>query len=138
MWYYTSNSTSCCFNCRKAWKGGGTCGCSNPDIVSMGKKWRAPRASNDTAWKWMEKRRPGARFISEFAYWDQKNPEQYRQAARIPDPDQLRAWAAKKAAWKKKSRDFRSEAWYASEEVKRRIKADHKALRAKINKRRKS
>lgn len=40
-----------CVNCRKSFKGAGTCGCKNPNIHTVGTKIRFPKANASKA-KW--------------------------------------------------------------------------------------
>ncbi len=47
-----SRSCTVCVTCRKIWKGGPTC---KHETVNLYYKWRAPKATNDKAWKMIER-----------------------------------------------------------------------------------
>ena len=135
-----SSSTSMCFNCRKAWKTGGICGCSNPDIEYMGKRWRAPKKTNDSAWKWMRKRRDAGMQWYQWALWDQQGIDPRLQSIPADIYERRYQDAQRRKEWRKKAKeigDSHRAIFYADlrKIVEDRI-AKHKEIRKKINARR--
>lgn len=133
-----SNSTHACFNCRKAWKSGGTCGCNNPDIVYMGKKWRAPRSSQTHIWNKMKRDKEAG--VKMWHLWDKQSIDRRQQSKRryIPMTPEEKQKTKERIAKAMESIAYQYEQY--RKELQAKLEEDaakHAQLRKEINRRRK-
>ena len=133
-----SNYTYACFNCRKAWKGGGTCGCPDPNIECMGTKWRAPRASQDRVWKKMQQDREAG--VKGWSLWDTQTIDSVQQSKRVRSPmthEEKLAHKAKIAKARINIENFYLKYQEELAELLQQVKDRHTEVRRRINQRRK-
>lgn len=134
-----SNSTYACLNCQFAWKTtGGLCSRCGNNMVYMGKRWRAPKSSNNSAWRKMREGFEAGAEWREWALWDQ--PRQIIPCTsrwQLTPEDYRRMKENQKKA--KENIEYHQNRWY---EEMQRLMADtlakKAAIKAKIKEHRKA